>query len=450
MEGSRPYATSYAGHQFGSYNPQLGDGRALMLGEHDAPDGTRYEIQLKGSGRTAYSRVFDGRAVLRSTIREFLASEYMHAINVPTTRALCMLASDDPVYRETPETAAVLVRVAPTLLRFGSLELHAHRGMPHLVQQLADYVIDQYFADLRAGEADTPSIYTRFYAEVARRTAKMIAGWQAAGFVHGVMNTDNMSLLGLTLDYGPYAFMEQYDPTFCPNHSDEEGRYAYHRQPLIAKWNLRALAAALDPLVTEADFAPVLERFDQWYNEEYRSLMRAKLGLSAASEESDRLILGLLKLMRSHGADYHRVFRWLTDLPLPLSAAADSSALRSLERAMAGPAPAGSVAATEGWVWSEWLSAFEAEVLSDRPADGQAAAVWEAERRARMRRANPVYVPRTEVLQIAITAAQNRDYQPLQQLFAALRSPFEDLGDEYRWIAEHTPTGAAIELSCSS
>ena len=244
------YATVYAGHQFGTYVTQLGDGRAFGLGEILGPGGARYEWQLKGAGLTAFSRFGDGRAVLRSTIREYLASEALHHLGIPTTRALAITGSAFPVMRETVETAAVLSRIAPSHIRFGSFEYFHYRRMHAELKILVDYTIANFYPQF--AEAPEPERYALFLREVVERTARLVAQWQAVGFAHGVLNTDNMSILGLTLDYGPYGFVETFDPGFICNHSDEMGRYAFGRQPAIGLWNCRALAHALESLVDEA------------------------------------------------------------------------------------------------------------------------------------------------------------------------------------------------------
>src|ERR1700742_1752742 len=242
LEGFESLAQIYSGHQFGVWAGQLGDGRALLIGQVRNRKGELWDIQLKGSGKTPYSRFGDGRAVMRSTIREYLCSEAMAALGIPTSRALAIVATGETVRRETREPGAVLTRLARSHVRFGHFEHFFHRGQKDQVRQLADYVIAEYFPDL-AGD------YVRWFGEVVKRTAEMIAGWQAVGFAHGVMNTDNMSILGLTLDYGPYGFMDAYDPAFICNHSDEGGRYSFAYQPGVGLWNLRALALALSSLI---------------------------------------------------------------------------------------------------------------------------------------------------------------------------------------------------------
>jgi uncharacterized protein YdiU (UPF0061 family) len=252
----RPYAARYGGHQFGVWAGQLGDGRAITLGELMPRPGERWELQLKGAGRTPYSRTADGRAVLRSSVREFLCSEAMHFLGVPTTRALSLVATGDIVVRDMfydgnpmPEPGAVVCRVAPSFVRFGNFEIHASRGENELLQRLADYIITEHFKELGP---PTPEVYKLWFEEVCRRTGVMIAHWMRVGFVHGVMNTDNMSILGLTIDYGPYGWLEGYDPAWTPNTTDLPGRrYAYGRQPDVAAWNLARLANALGPLIED-------------------------------------------------------------------------------------------------------------------------------------------------------------------------------------------------------
>ena len=244
--GAEPLAMLYAGHQFGIYVPQLGDGRALLLGEVRGPGGDKWDLHLKGSGPTPYSRGFDGRAVLRSTVREYLCGEAMHGLGVPTTRALCIVGSSEPVVRERVERAAALVRLSPSHVRFGTFEVFQRRGQHAHVRQLADYVIGQHFPEL----SGLPDRFARFLSEVVARTARLVAMWQAHGFAHGVLNTDNMSVLGLTLDYGPFGFIDDFDPGYVCNHSDYAGRYAFDQQPAVGLWNLTRLADSLSSLLT--------------------------------------------------------------------------------------------------------------------------------------------------------------------------------------------------------
>ncbi len=310
LPGSASLAAVYSGHQFGVYVPQLGDGRAISLGEVIGSAGV-CEIQLKGAGRTPYSRMGDGRAVLRSSIREYLCSEAMHGLGIPTTRALAITASDQPVIRETVETAAVVTRLAPSFVRFGSFEFWYHRRDAEAVRTLADFVIREFHPELD-GAADR---YPRFLREVVRRTARMIAQWQGVGFMHGVMNTDNMSILGLTLDYGPYGFMEAFEPGHICNHTDEGGRYAYNMQPQVGLWNLYALGQALVPLMEPEVIEAELKTYEAVFDTAINAILRAKLGLETAREDDHELVNQLFALMAEARADYTLFFRKLSVHP---------------------------------------------------------------------------------------------------------------------------------------
>ncbi|HET7687798.1 MAG TPA: YdiU family protein, partial [Candidatus Macondimonas sp.] len=312
LPGAEPLAAVYSGHQFGVWAGQLGDGRAHLLGEVETDAGP-LEIQLKGAGPTPYSRFADGRAVLRSSIREFLASEAMAALGVPTTRALCVIGSDAPVQRETIETAAVVTRLAPSFVRFGSFEhWHALDRQAEL-RLLADHVIDRCRPALR--ESSQP--YAALLGDVARRTGEMVAHWQAVGFMHGVMNTDNMSILGLTLDYGPFGFMEAFDAGYICNHSDHTGRYQYRAQPRVAYWNLHVLGDALSPLIgpSEQVRAIIDETFPAAFDASFQRLMRVKLGLTRSHADDLPLIESLFGLLQAGRVDYPRFFRALSHLP---------------------------------------------------------------------------------------------------------------------------------------
>ena len=304
--GFSPLAMAYSGHQFGVWAGQLGDGRALLIAQLRNRKGELWDVQLKGAGRTPYSRFGDGRAVLRSCIREYLCSEAMAALNIPTTRALAIVATHEGVERETIEPGAVLTRLSQSHVRFGHFEhFHHTKRDAEAVRLLADHVIAEHFPDLAGNHA-------AWFAEVVRRTAHMIADWQAVGFSHGVMNTDNMSILGLTMDYGPYGFLDAYDPHFVCNHSDDNGRYAFDRQPVIGHWNLRALALALTTLISEEDLIAGLNGYEAAFTERYNALMRAKLGLASQAPEDGALIGELLDLMAQNKADYTNSFRLLS------------------------------------------------------------------------------------------------------------------------------------------
>ncbi len=305
LPGSDPIAMLYSGHQFGHYVPQLGDGRAILLGEVRNQKGERWELQLKGAGLTRFSRDGDGRAVMRSTIREYLCGEAMHGLGIPTTRSLCIVAGEEIVWRETPEPGAMLLRMAPTHVRFGSFEVFYYRRQHEYLKTLADYVIEYHYPHLVGSENG----YARLLHEVAVRTGHLVAQWQAVGWAHGVLNTDNMSILGLTLDYGPFGFMERYDPTFICNHSDHHGRYSFQNQPDIGFWNIRALARALSPLVEQDEVNAIPDVYEKAMLGKYAELMRAKLGLVETHAGDDKLVTDLLNLMDSSRADYTNVFR---------------------------------------------------------------------------------------------------------------------------------------------
>jgi serine/tyrosine/threonine adenylyltransferase len=415
-DGVRPFASVYSGHQFGVWAGQLGDGRALLLGEIDTPAGAM-EVQLKGSGLTPYSRMGDGRAVLRSSIREFLCSEAMHALGIPTTRALAVIASPQPVRRETMETAAVVTRVAPSFLRFGHFEHFAHTAQdPQSLKQLLDATTERYFPGL-----DGPAALLE---EVARRTARLIAQWELVGFCHGVMNTDNMSLLGLTIDYGPFGFLDAFDPMHVCNHSDDQGRYAFARQPSVAFWNLHALAQALLPLVEgppQAASEQLLAAIEP-YKAEFAAAMLsglcAKLGLVTEHDDDAALADDLLKLMAEDRADFTITWRRLHDL----AAARDCFLSRDK--------------------FDAWAERYRARLALENSDD--------TERAARMHRANPKFILRNHLVQTAIERAQQGDYSETQRLLRVLERPYDEQ-PEHEADAGFPPTWATqLEVSCSS
>ena len=422
IPGSDPVAMLYAGHQFGAFVSQLGDGRAILLGEVVNDRGERWDLHLKGSGPTPFSRGFDGRSVLRSAIREYLCGEALHALGVPTTRALCMVGSTEPVRRETLETAASIIRMSPTHVRIGSFEVFASRGQDELLRRLADYTIDLHFPDL-AGREDR---YARLLETVARRTASLMAQWQAVGFTHGVMNTDNFSITGLTLDYGPYAFMEAFDSAFIPNHSDADGRYAYDQQPAIGQWNVSALARAFLPLVPKEQAVSAFDTYVPAWEEAYARVMRAKLGLETAQPGDDVLLDGLLTLMQAAGADWTITWRALGGIALAGDADTRAFALQFTDRAGC----------------EAWLAAYRARLQTEQSDD--------ARRRARMDAVNPRYVLRTWMAQEVITAAQAGDYSGIDRLLRVLRNPYRDQPDADARAAAAPAWAGSIELSCSS
>ena len=416
--GADPLAQVYAGHQFGGWVPRLGDGRGLLLGEWQGPAG-RHDLHLKGAGQTPYSRFGDGRAVLRSTIREFLASEALHALGCPTSRALTLVSSSEPVRRETIEPGAALIRVAESHIRFGHFEYFSHGGDHRQLRQLLDYCIDHHFpevAGLPAGEREAG-----FFRRVCERTGELLGWWQAYGFAHGVMNTDNMSILGITFDFGPYAFLDRYEPGFICNHSDSSGRYAFHRQPTIALWNLQCLGLALAPLLPKAAIRDGLTAFEPALLACYRRLMQARLGLPAWTEESGPLLSALLGVLAAEQADYSLSFSRLT-------AVTDAADERWHDHFV------------DRQVAREWLQRYRQQFT---------AAEWLA-RQVSMAAANPQRVLRNYLAEIAIRRAYEGDFSEVRQLFAALTQPFTARPE---WTAYSEPPpdwGRQLEISCSS
>ena len=416
LRGMQPFAALYGGHQFGVWAGQLGDGRAIALGEVTNHRGEPWELQLKGAGQTAYSRFADGRAVLRSTIREFLASEAMDALGIPTTRALAMVANDEPVVRESIETAAIVVRLAPSFVRFGSFEIFAARGEHDGVRILADYVIDRFYPECGTGD----DRYARFFEAVLTRTARLMADWQSVGFMHGVMNTDNFSILGLTLDYGPYGFMEGYNPGEICNHTDQSGRYAFDRQPAIGLWNCYALANALAGIVEPAQLEAVVTTYVPVLRAAFLDRTRAKLGLAQSEAEDDALGQDLRALMAAAKSDFTRTFRMLAD-----------PNRESLHLALGGTADA-----------ATWIDRYERRLEREaRPAPERAAA---------MNAANPRIVLRNHLAQEVIEASQAGDDEPVRRLLAALRNPYSDEAAVAAYDRPAPAGGPPIVVSCSS
>jgi len=424
--GMAPLASVYSGHQFGVWAGQLGDGRAIWLGEVETPAGPM-EVQLKGAGRTPYSRMGDGRAVLRSSIREFLCSEAMDALGIPTTRALCITGSTLPVRRETLESAAVVTRVAPSFIRFGHFEHFSHHDQPGALRALADFVIDRHEPACR----DAAQPYAALLETVARRSAELMAGWQSVGFSHGVMNTDNMSILGLTIDYGPFGFLDQFDPGHICNHSDHQGRYAWARQPNVAFWNLHALAQALLPLIGDSDVAlAALEPYKTVFADALLQRMRAKLGLTTKAEGDRELVDALLRRMAADKADFTITFRRLAGFdPAP---AARNDALRDLFLDREG--------------FDAWAAQYAQRLRAEPSVD--------AERGVRMNRVNPKVVLRNHLAEVAIRDAERGDFAEVTRLLNVLRHPFDEHVDGVATLdayAGFPPDWAqTIEVSCSS
>ncbi|MBA4121685.1 MAG: YdiU family protein [Acidobacteria bacterium] len=422
LPGSEPISAIYAGHQFGTFVPQLGDGRAILLGEAANARGERFDIQLKGAGLTPFSRMGDGRAVLRSTIREYLCSEAMHWLGIPTTRSLCITGSDAPVYRETVETAAVLTRLAPTHVRFGSFELFYYRGQYEQVRELADYVISEFFPP----PVETENKYLEFLREVVHRTARLIAQWQTVGFAHGVMNTDNMSIIGLTIDYGPFGFLDEFDAGFICNHSDYAGRYAFDQQPNVGLWNLYKLAQTLVPLIEPEEAEAVLGEYQMIFTEEFFKLMRAKLGLEKVFVEDTEIIHALLEILQLSSVDYTRFFRRLSDFKT-----AEGEKNDALQGMFIDPKS-----------FDNWAKVYLARLTKEASVD--------AERRKRMMLVNTKFVLRNHIAQAVIEQAQADDYTELNTLLEVLQKPFDEQPTMERF-AEPPPAGAKrVAVSCSS
>ena len=436
LPGSQPFAGNYGGHQFGHWAGQLGDGRAISLGEVVLPDGRRRELQLKGAGTTPYSRGADGRAVLRSSIREFLCSEAMHHLGIPTTRALSLVGTGEGVVRDMfydghpqVEPGAIVCRVAPSFLRFGHFELPAARGDVALLRRLVDFCIARDFPHL---EGSGEPVYADWFGEVCERTAALVAGWMRVGFVHGVLNTDNMSILGLTIDYGPYGWIDAWDPDWTPNTTDAQGRrYRFGWQPRVAYWNLGQLARALSPLF--ADAAPLqagLERFGTAFAAAERDATARKLGLAECRDGDLALVRDLHALMHAHEIDMTLWFRALADV--------DPAApgLAPLEAAFYD---AGKRAAGEGALL-DWLARYGARLRDDPlPADARA---------RRMQAANPRYVLRNWLAQEAIDRAHAGDMGGVRALQDVMRRPYEEqAGREH--FAGKRPDWARHRAGCS-
>jgi uncharacterized protein YdiU (UPF0061 family) len=426
--GYATVSSVYAGHQFGVFVPQLGDGRAHLLAELQGGDGGRWELQLKGGGPTPWSRFADGRAVLRSSIREYLASEAMHALGIPTTRALSLVGSPQPVRRETLETAAVVCRAAPGFVRFGHFEFFYYQGQHQQLRPLADHVIAEHFPQL-AGREDR---YHAWLGEVVERTARLMAQWQAVGFCHGVMNTDNFSALGLTIDYGPYGFIDAFDAHHICNHSDEAGRYAYDQQPRVGHWNCSKLLQATLPLLADdgekaVEIATdILGRYPAVYAETITRLWAAKLGLREVREGDAELINRCLSILHRGHSDFTRSFRNLSRLR------SDSD-----EPAQGVRDEIADLAAFDAWV-ADYRARLRGE-----PSD-------DAARAARMNAVNPKYVLRNHLVQTAIEQAQNGEYGEIDRLFRLLGKPFDEQPELEAYAAEPPATARHIEVSCSS
>ena len=414
IDSLKPLSMVYSGHQFGQYVEQLGDGRGLLFAQINSNEGL-LDIHLKGAGKTPYSRFGDGRAVLRSVIREYLCGEAMYALSIPTTRALMIIGSDEMVIREKSESAAMLVRTAKTHIRFGNFEYFHYNNKPEHVKALADFCINsypQYFSR-------TKNAYEDFFRVIVKNTANMVAHWQAYGFNHGVMNTDNMSILGETFDYGPYGFMEDYNPSHICNHSDHQGRYAFKNQPYIGLWNCSALGHALSSLISEESQTEILQTYEENFQNTLAELYRKKLGLGLEEPEDAALIQGLLDIMESEKLDYTNTFRNL---------------MHTLTNKIS---PELSSEISKSWVVS-FLKRHSRETMSQE------------KRLELMRQMNPKFILRNYMAQEAIEAAEKNDFLLLNTLLIILTQPFEEFPEHQKFANKSPKWAKDLEISCSS
>jgi uncharacterized protein YdiU (UPF0061 family) len=430
-EGAEPLAMAYAGHQFGHFVPQLGDGRANLLGEVIGQDGVRYDIQLKGSGPTPFSRRGDGRAALGPVLREYIVSEAMAALGVPTTRALAAVTTGERVLRETVLPGAVLTRVAASHLRVGTFQYFAAQGDTKGTRRLADYAIARHYPD--AAQAKQP--YRALLDGVIGRQAHLIAQWMLLGFIHGVMNTDNTSISGETIDYGPCAFLEVYDPAAVFSSIDHQGRYAYGNQSRAALWNLARLAEALLPVLEQVEGSEeaalvsakeALAAFDPQFEAAYAAGMRRKLGLFTEREGDRAIAQNLLQIMAANRADFTVTFRRLCD------AAAAPEGDREMRALFADPG-----------VYDSWATGWRGR-LEAEPASGQ-------QRAAAMRRANPAFIPRNHLVQAALDAAvERRDFQPFEELLDVIARPYENRANLERYAMPARPEECVSQTFCGT
>ena len=422
---SNPISTAYSGHQFGSWAGQLGDGRAILLG-----DINQLELQLKGAGKTHYSRMGDGRAVLRSSIREFLCSEAMHALGIPTSRALSVVGSKQRVIRETVETAAVCSRIAPSFIRIGHFEHFASLQNIVRLKELADLLMSEFYPKCLT-EKDP---YLNLFKEISARNAKLVAQWQSVGFCHGVLNSDNISALGLTIDYGPFGFLDQFEIDHICNHSDHGGRYAYHRQPQIMHWNMACLASAMLPLLelehsteeSQALLRTALEEFPVVYAKEWQQIFRSKLGLQLEQDGDIELIERLLQAKHDSKVDFTTFFRNLSNVrkdfqPMDITQRNEFIDRESIDQ----------------W-FADYIQRLQSEVLSDEA------------RKKMMDQVNPKYILRNHLAQTAIEKAQQDDFSEIEQLQLILSKPFDEQ-EAFEDYAKPPPVDMQrIEVSCSS
>lgn len=432
LSGMSPLAMCYAGHQFGHLVPRLGDGRAILLGqivtdETNTRTAKKWDLQLKGAGQTLYSRGSDGRAVLRSSIREYLCSAAMHGLGIATSHALFLSGSEHEVYREQIETGALIMRVAPSHIRFGTFEYFYYSQRLDDLKTLFDYVIEQHYPELKATE--NPCL--EFFKQVTSDTATMIANWQAVGFAHGVMNTDNMSIHGITLDYGPFGFLDAYEPGFICNHSDHQGRYAFDQQPQIGLFNLSCLAQALLPLFNEDTNTAVqlaksvLDSYQTLYIDKYAQLMRSKLGLLKQENNDQSLVSDLLTLLEKNKIDYTLFFRQLSEQQT------DDYLVSLRDRFI------------EREAYDVWLLDYQARLDREETTLSQ--------RSKQMKAVNPKYILRNYLAEMAIRAAEDeKDYTHIEQLMCVLQNPFDEHKEFESYAAQPPDWAQKISVSCSS
>ncbi|CAH2052648.1 unnamed protein product, partial [Iphiclides podalirius] len=440
-DGGLTVCHRYGGYQFGYWADQLGDGRAHILGEYINSKGESWQLQLKGSGETPYSRFGDGRAVLRSSIREMIASEACYHLGIPTTRAAALVVSDDhKVWRDKDyrgaarlERAAVVLRLASAWYRLGSFEILLKRKEPHTMRLLADFVIKHHFPDI---VPDDPDKYVKWYSEVAHRNLDMVAAWQGIGFAHGVLNTDNVSVLGLTIDYGPYGFVQHYYEHYTPNTSDDAGRYAYNRQPDIMLWNLEKFAEALEPILTDEQkkkIEDVRAGLGEYIEKKVRLAFINKLGLLTSRDGDARLVQDLLKLMQQTMADFTSTFRQMAELEL--SQLVDATSLEGKwSLAKLGKASQ----------WKDWVRRYRQRLEEEDVSDET--------RRARMLKVNPMYVPSNWILQEAIADAEKNDFAKVRLLLKIFRNPYEvnEEAEKLGYSSQPPSWSFGLKLSCSS
>lgn len=426
LPGSSSLAMVYSGHQFGSYNPQLGDGRGLLLGEVDSSTTGKWDLHLKGAGPTPYSRFADGRAVLRSSIREYLCSEAMAGLGIPTTRALCVIGSDTPVLRETTETAATLLRVARSHIRFGHFEFFHYNKRPDIVKALADSLIEQHFPEIPEDQYR----YKVLFSTIVERTAEMIAKWQTVGFAHGVMNTDNMSILGDTFDFGPFAFMDRFQPDLICNHSDYTGRYSFENQPSIGLWNLNALAHAFSSLVDKDGLTQALSCYEPTLTEHYKDILHRKLGLKGHRDDDKKLFSELFDTLKLGQADYTLFFRRLSSFkPFKTTVKTENETITKLFNN-----PQAIV---------HWLEKYRSRLEWEHSESNQ--------RNEQMLATNPKYIFRNYLAQNAIEKANlEGDFTEVDRMLNILQSPFDEQPLNESYSQEPPEWGRELEISCSS